>query len=123
MAWASAVNATQLTSITTEQFFSFAGSTNVTLNPGESAHCQVTSDPPTTPTDNLVVSVYASPDDGTTYDVTPFIRFHLDKASDPNRASFIVSGVESFRIGVMRSGTTDTYTDADATHRKNGISV
>ena len=123
MAWASEVAATQLTSITTEQFFSFGGSTNVTLNPGETAHIEVDVNFPTTPTDHCNVKVYGSLDAGTDYDDTPFIQFQIDKGTDPNQASFLVSGVYSFRVGVSRSGSTDTITSADSRHRKDGVVV
>lgn len=122
MAWGSAVSATQLTSITSQQFFSFTGSTQVTLNPGESAHVVVDFNPPSTPTDHLNVRVYGSLD-GTNYDDTPYIALQIDKGTDPNQASFIVSGLYSFRIGVSRSGTTDTITSADCSYRKDGISI
>ena len=123
MAWASLVSATQNTSITTEQIVLFGGSLHIGLNPGESAHCQVDVNFPSTPTDHAIVAVYASPDGGTTYDLTPLLQFQLDKATDPNRASFLISGVHTFRIGVRRSGSTDTLTSADCRYRLNGISV
>jgi hypothetical protein len=56
MAWGSKINATQLTSITTEQVFDQAP----TLNSRESAHCRVEVDFPASPTDNAVISVYGS---------------------------------------------------------------
>lgn len=123
MAWGSAVAATQLTNITVEQYFSFGGSTNVTLNPGESCHLQVRCDFPASPTDHLLISVYASPNDGTNYDVTPYMQYLLDKASDPNGLSVLITGIKSFRVGVRRTGSTDTITSADATIRKDGVSI
>jgi hypothetical protein len=124
MAWGSKQTATQLTSITTEQFFSFGGSSYVSLNPGESAYVQVTADPPATPTDNLLVAVYGTLDASSeTSDATPFMEFAIDKGTDPNIVSFVVSGVYRFRIGVRRSGTTDTYTDADCSYRLDGVSL
>lgn len=124
MAWGSKTSATQLTSITTEQFFSFGGNAFITLNPGETAHIIVKANPPASPTDNLVVSVYTTLDASTeTWDTTPFIQFQIDKGTDPNYAAFLVTGVYKFRVGVKRSGTTDTYTDADCAYRVNGISL
>ena len=53
MAWGSDTAATQLTSITTEQFFNQVP----TLNPRETAHVQVSVDFPSSPTDHLLVAV------------------------------------------------------------------
>ena len=124
MAWGSDTAATQLTSITSEQFFVFGGSSKVSLNPGESAVVQVSGDFPTTPTDNLRISVYSTLDASSeVWDITPWLQFDLDRLTDPNRVSFEVSGVYAFRVGVKRTGTTDTITSADASYRVNGISV
>lgn len=123
MAWGSAISATQLVNITTEQYFSFSGSTNVTLNPGESCHLQVNCNFPATPTDHLIISVYASPNDGTTYDVTPYLQHMLDRSFDPNVVSMMITGIKSFRVGVKRSTGTDTITSADAIIRKDGIVI
>jgi hypothetical protein len=59
MAWGSDVVATQLTSITTEQFFDQAS----TLNPRETAHVQVSVDFPGSPTDHAIIVVYTTLDD------------------------------------------------------------
>lgn len=124
MAWGSTQTATQLTSITTEQFFAFGGSSALSLNPGESMHFQVDVNFPTSPTDHAIVSVYGTLDDSSeNWDDTPALTFSVDKAIDPNAASFIISDLYRFRVGVKRSGTTDTLTSADAKYRKNGISV
>src|SRR5438309_10522093 len=122
MSWASSVAATQLTSVTTEQFFSLSGANLVTLNPGETAHLQVKIDFPASPTDYATISAYSTVD-GTNYDITPFYTFNLDKATDPNSAAFLISVVYGFKVGVKRSGSTDTLTSADATLRKDGISI
>jgi hypothetical protein len=53
MAWGSDTAATQLTSITTEQFFDQAP----TLNPRETAHVQLSVDFPASPTDHAIVAV------------------------------------------------------------------
>jgi hypothetical protein len=53
MAWGSDTAATQLTSITTEQFFNQVP----TLYPRETAHCQVSVDFPGSPTDHAIVAV------------------------------------------------------------------
>lgn len=118
MAWSSETDATQLTSITTEQIFS----TKPTLNPGESAHVRVDVDFPTTPTDDAIVAVYGSLD-GTAYDDTAMFSRLVDSGTDPNQISFIVSGVYQFQVGVRRSGSTDTITSADMSYRTNGVSL
>lgn len=120
MAWSSKTSATQLTSITTEQFFS----TLVTLNPGESADCQVDVNFPVTPTDQGVVSVYSTLDDSSeNWDDTPFLSFQVSNLIDPNSVSFTVTGIYKFRVGVKRSGTTDTLATADFWYRKDGITL
>jgi hypothetical protein len=120
MAWGSKTNATQLTSVTTEQFFS----TVVTLNPGERAHVQVSCDFPATPTDHLLVAVYTTLDDSTeNWDDVPFLEFSIDNAIDQSSIAFLVEGVYKFRVGVRRSGSTDTITSADMSYRKDGVSL
>ena len=47
----------------------------------------------------------------------------LDKDVDPNSIDFLVTGVYQFRVGVRRSGSTDTLTSADFAFRKDGVSV
>lgn len=120
MAWGSKLSATQLTSITTEQFFS----TTPTLGPQETAHVEVEANPPTTPTDDLIVAVYGTLDDSTeNWDDTPLMEFVIDKDTDPNKVSFSISGIYKFRVGVRRSGTTDTYTSADMSYRLDGVAA
>ena len=122
MTWGSKTSATQLTSITSEQFFSFGGTSWIYLNPGESAHIIVKYNPVGSPTDHLIVAVYPTLDASTqTSDTTPYMEFTIDKGTDPNYASFIVTGLYGFRIGVRRSGTTDTITDADCSYRTDGV--
>lgn len=120
MAWGAKTNATQLTNITTEQFFD----QTPTLTPGETLHCEVEADFPVSPTDNLVVSVYGTLDAASeNWDDTPTLQFEIDNGIDPNKVSFLISGVYKFRIGVKRSGTTDTITSADFSFRKDGVSL
>ena len=90
MAWSSKTASTQLTSVTTEQFFS----QTPTLNPGETTHVEVEADFPASPTDNLVVAVYGTLDAANeNWDDTPILEFEIDNATDPNKLSFLVSGV------------------------------
>ena len=121
MAWGSKTSATQLTAITTtEKFFD----QTPTLNPYEVAHVEVEANPPATPTDDLTVSVYGTLDAATeSWDETPIMQFNIDKdLADPNKASFLVSGVYKFRVGVVVDGSTDTYV-ADMSYRTNGVSA
>ncbi len=120
MAWGSKQSATQLTDITTEQFFDETPQ----LNPRELCHVVIEYNPVASPNDNLVVSVYGTLDDSSEeWDDTPFRQLEIDKAIDPNQVSFTVGGVYKFRIGVKRSGTTDTITSADMDYRKDGVSL
>lgn len=120
MAWGSKTSATQLTNITTEVFFD----DTPTLNPRELCHCEVEYNPVGSPTDDLVVAVYATLDASSeSWDDTPLMEFVIDNAIDPNKASFVVMGIYKFRIGVRRSGTTDTITSADFSYRKDGVSA
>jgi hypothetical protein len=118
MAWSSKTDATQLTSVTnTEQFFS----TIITLNPGEVAQCEVISDPPPTPTDDLIVAVYATLDDTTEdWDDIPIMEFMIPNDIDPSKRTFLVSGVYKFRVGVRSSGGTDSFI-ADFSYRTDGV--
>lgn len=120
MAWGSKTNATQLTSITTIQYFDV----EVALDPGETAHVQVEVNFPTTPTDDAIVSVEGTLDDTSEeWDLTSYTELRTNRATDPNRVSFLVSGIYRFRVGVRRSGTTDTLTSADLSYRLNGIAL
>lgn len=118
MAWGSKDTATQLTSITTEQFFD----DKPQLDPGEVCHVQIGCDFPSSPTDNLIVACYATLDD-TTYDTVPFLEFEIDNATDQPDVSFVVQGVYQFKVGVRRNGTTDTITSADMGHRLDGVAL
>lgn len=125
MSWGSKTSATQLTSITaTEQFFSFGGSTLLTLNPGESADVQVSVTWPGSPVDDAIVSVYGTLDASTpTYDLTPYMQMRVPRSPSPDVMSFIVSDLYGFRIGIKRSGSTTTITSADCSYRKNGLNL
>ena len=120
MAWGADTASTQLTSITSEQFFSQTPQ----LNPGELAHVQVSVNFPVTPTDNAIVAIYGTLDDTSeVWDDTALMEFTIDKGTDPHRVSFSVAGVYKFRVGVRRDGSTDTITDADMNHRVDGVSL
>ena len=87
-----------LSSITTEQFFNQVP----TLNPRETAHVQVSVDFPSSPTDHLLVAVYTTLDDTSeVWDLIPMMEFLIENTTDPNRISFLVTGVYKFRVGVQ----------------------
>ena len=122
MAWgADTSGGTTLSTITTVQYFDAP----VTLNPGETAHCQVTVDFPTTPTDHALVGVY------TTLDATSEVwdnnayqgPYLLPNSPDPGILSFTVRGVYKFRVGVQRTGSTNTLTSATMQYKVDGVSV
>lgn len=120
MAWGSKTTSTQLTSITTEQFFS----QTPTLNPGETHHVEVEVNFPATPTDDAIVKVYGTLDASSeNWDDTPIMQFRIDNGIDPNKLSFLISGIYKYRIGVQRSGSTDTLTSADMAYRADGVSL
>jgi hypothetical protein len=123
MAWSADNAATQLTTITTEQFFDDV----ISLNPGEIAHVQVhVALGDSAGTDPGQVSVYTTLDDSSeTWDQVPIQSFYISQAGtlDDNWFSFTVSGVYKFRIGVKRvSGTSDSHT-ADMNSRVDGVSL
>ena len=120
MAWSSDTSATQLTSITTEQFFD----ATPTLNPGERAHVQIEVDFPSTPTDDAIISFYGTLDASSeTWDTLPFDSRTLDNDTDPGAVSVVVEGVYKFRVGVQRTGSTDTITSADMNYRTDGVDL
>jgi hypothetical protein len=120
MAWGSKQTATQLTNITTEQFFDVVPQ----LNPRETAHCQVAVNFPGSPTDHALIAVYTTLDDsGEVWDVVPMMEFLLENTTDPNGITFLVTGVYKFRVGVRRDGSTDTLTSAAMGIRKDGVNA
>ena len=93
-------------------------------NPGETAHVEVEPDFPASPTDDLIVAVYNSLDDSfNNPDDTPIIEFVISSTIDPHKRSFSVPPwVYNFRLGIRRSGTTDTIIVA-GNYRLDGISL
>lgn len=96
-------------------------SDSVDLKSDETAHVQISADFPGSPTDDLTVSVYTTLDaSAETWDNTTFATaVTMDKGTDPNVHSITVTGVAKFRVGFVRSGSTDTIT-VNAWVRKNG---
>jgi hypothetical protein len=94
------------------------------FNPRETAHLQVSVDFPGSPTDHAIVAVYTTLDDASeVWDLIPMMEFLLENTTDPNRISFLVTGVYKFRVGVRRSGSTDTIASADLSLRKDGVNA
>ena len=56
------------------------------------------------------------------FDLIPMMEFLIENTTDPNRISFLVTGVYN-RVGVRRSGSTDTITSADLSLRKDGVNA
>lgn len=114
--WGEKTSASQLTSITTEQFFDATPQ----LDPNEVAHCEVEVTFPGSPTDDAIVSVYGTLDaSNESWDEVPLMRFTIVRASNAaSKASWVMPlGIYKFRVGVQRSGTTDTLTSADFAYR------
>ncbi len=99
---------TQLVTITTEQFFSVTPDLVV----DDGCVCQVEVNFPASPTDDAIVAQYAQ-QNVAHYDIVPVMEFTIDNANDPSRITFVVKDLVKFRIGIRRSGTTDTITSAD----------
>jgi len=96
-------------------------STAVTLNPGESAHVQVSADLSTVSA--LLVYVLTTLDDTTeTWDHTFMGPFILTNAFDPHVVSFVVRDVYKFALIYALNTGTDTVT-VSAWYRKNGINL
>jgi hypothetical protein len=73
---------------------------------------------------HAIMAVYTTLDDSSeVWDIIPMMEFLLENTTDPNRISFLVTGVYKFRVGVRRSGSTDTITSADLSLRKDGVNA
>jgi hypothetical protein len=84
MAWGSDTAATQLTSITTEQFFNQVPA----LNRGKRRTCRSRSIFPGSPTDHAIVAVYSTLDDSSeVWDIIPMTEFLLENTTDPNASA------------------------------------
>lgn len=121
MAWADEVSEALVSPPTfsddPERFFA-----DVTLNPGETAHCAVDVNFDDTPINHAQVSVYTSTDDGATWDDTALLRFVVDNGIDENQVSWTIRGVHTFRVGIVALGS-ETHDGATFKHRKDGISL
>ncbi len=104
--WASPATIISAASVTTG---TDSSDVDLETNGYEGAHVIVDADFPVTPTDNLIVQVYAGLD-STDYDDTPYLEFVIDNGTDPNQVSFVVRDVAHFKLTVLRDGSTDTIT-------------
>jgi hypothetical protein len=85
---------------------------------------QVSVDFPGSPTHHAIVAAYTTLDyTAEVWDLIPMMEFLIENTTDPNRISFLETGVYKFRVGVRRSGSTDTITSADLSLRKDGVSA
>jgi hypothetical protein len=123
MPWGSLLTAAQLNSITTEQFFAIAASQYISLNPGEWADLEVAVDFPASPVDHAIVAIYQSLDGGATYSNTPVNEYTVDNSLDPNRFPIVVANIPGFRVGIRRSGATNTITNANLKVVKSGVNL
>lgn len=123
MTWGTKQSFTDQTAIsnTTEKFLAA-----VTLNPRELCHVQmkIDNEHASTVTDSAVISVYTTPDDSSeVWDAAPLFQFlHKPATVSAEYLSFMIMGVPKFRIGVLSSGSTNTYT-AGGSYRKDGVSA
>lgn len=117
MSWTSKVKIADGLSVAGTELFSDA----VTLKSDETAHIQIEADFPGSPTDDLKVRVYTTLDESTeNWDDTTFATAEtIANTTDPNAFSITVTGVYKFRLGFVRSGSTDTIT-VNAWYRSNG---
>ena len=68
--------------------------------------------------------MYTTLDDASeVWDIIPMMEFLIENTTDANRIGFLVTGVYKFRVGVRRSGSTDTITSADLSLRKDGVNA
>lgn len=123
MAWGSKTTFTDQTGInnTTEKFLDI-----VTLNPRELCHVQmkIDNEHASTVTDSAIISVYTTNDDSSeTWDTVPLMQFiHKPATVSAEYLSFSIMGVPKFRIGVLSSGSTNTYT-AGGSYKLDGVSA
>lgn len=87
---------------------SFSSNVDLAGSGYEGTQLTVELDYDTSPTDNVIISIYGSLD-GTNYDDTPIWSIQGDKSVDPQQLSFIVRDLANFQVGVKQTGTTDSH--------------
>lgn len=86
------------------------------------AHILVEMDYDSTPTDEVVVSLYGSLD-GVNYDDTPIWSMQGDHDVDPQQLTFVVKDVLHARVGVKQTGSTDSHDVRAYIQRWNYVTV
>ena len=111
--WGALQAATQLTTVTTEQFFD----DQPQAAPNEFVDVEVDSNSSGS-TDDSEFNVYGSLDGGTDFDDTARFGGVIENSTtDPNQIGFNTFGIYQYRVGFKRSaGSTDTFT-GDMNHR------
>ena len=129
MAWAAVQTSTALVLTGTFQTIQQSAADMVTqLNPGEEAVVQLDFNPEASPTDDCEFRVLTSPDDGTTWDTVAYIGGSISYTTDPNIATFVVRGVERFKvqarvIAPTGAASADTTSEVTARIRRNGVDL
>ena len=63
-----------------------------------------------TPTDDVDVKVYSSPDDGTSWDDTPFYTVRIDNGTDPSQLLIDLKDPPPYiRVGFVQTGSTNSH--------------
>jgi hypothetical protein len=63
-----------------------------------------------TPTDDMDVKVYSSPDGGTDWDDIPIYTIRVDSATDPAQFAITIQNPPpTLRLGFVQTGSTDTH--------------
>lgn len=105
--------ATQLTNVTTEQFFDVTPS----LNGWDGSQIQIKADFPVSPTDGLDVNIYLR-QDGINWDDKPAFSLNISNSDDNKWISIFWDTGFEYRVGVQRDGTTDIITSVDCNFRR-----
>jgi hypothetical protein len=90
-----------------------------TLDPNQYAVIQITVDNDNDPTetDHAIVGLFHTHDlTSENWDDDEFDAWYLNNDTNPRSFTFVVRGLFKFRVGVMSTGSTDTYT-ADGKYR------
>ncbi len=87
---------------------SFSSDVDLATNGYEGAQLTVEIDYDSSPTDQVAIKLYGSPD-GSNYDDTPICQMQGDKSIDPQQLSFIIKDLAHFKIGVRQTGSTNSH--------------
>ncbi len=119
MSWGTKLQIATALSVAGTELFSDA----VVLNPGELIHIQIIGNSGGI-ADNLIISVYTTLDaSAENWDTVAITQVELDCTDGAdNDISITLSDIYKFRIGFVRSGSTDTIV-TNAYIRKDGVSI